>query len=75
METLKIKKENALKAFLSADKGGKTLLSDLFGADIFRSRIEIIDTYEDACKIEGITPLTIEDFKALPEEDRLPPRF
>ena len=55
METLQIKKENALAAFESADEKGKELLLNLFGYPALSLKItDRIKTFEDACKVLGI---------------------
>ena len=47
METLQIKKADALKAYNNTDQKGKTLLSDLFGKELLPAK-ERIKTVEDA---------------------------
>lgn len=55
METIQIKKENALKAYKHADKSGKKLLSTLFGNMFSTGPItDRVKTFEDACEILGI---------------------
>ena len=50
METVNINKENALKAYKSADKKTKELLENLFGKEILSQNImDRIKTFEDAC--------------------------
>jgi hypothetical protein len=71
MQTLQISKANALTAYESATQKQKKLLSDLFGKNVFqKSAIERIKSYEDACEDQNITPLTIDAFSVLPEQDR-----
>lgn len=71
METLKISKANALLAFEGATIKQKSLLSNLFGKQVFlKSAIERIKSYEDACSDIDRQPLTIGDFDFLPEGDR-----
>lgn len=55
MENLQINKDNALKAFSSADESGKSLLKALFGENIFSQKLEDrILTFEDACRENGV---------------------
>lgn len=64
METLNIKKANALCAYNKAEKKGKELLENLFGKDIFSQKItEIVKTFEDACINRGYHPETILPYK------------
>lgn len=71
METLTISKINAIKAYQQAPQDGKKLLSNLFGPGTLDVPVtERIKTYSDACAELGIIPLTEDDFRYLPEEDR-----
>lgn len=57
MSTLQISRANAQKAFDQADKKGKGLLSDLFGADVFNKKItDRVKSFEDACQVLGMNP-------------------
>lgn len=57
METLEIKKQDALKAYENAKNSGKKLLEDLFGKKTFNQNIkERIKTFEDACEALNINP-------------------
>lgn len=57
METLSIKKSNALKAYNNADAKGKVLLEDLIGKEILSQKItDRIKTFEDACADQGKNP-------------------
>lgn len=50
MSTLTIEKKNALTAYKEADDKGKTLLSNLFGKEVFSQKItDRIKTWEDVC--------------------------
>ena len=52
METLKISKTNALKAYNGAKDEGKSLLTDLFGKEVFNQKItDRVKTFEDALTI------------------------
>lgn len=53
METLQIKKADALKAYNNTDQKGKTLLSDLFGKDLLPAK-ERIQSVGDALEFLGI---------------------
>ena len=58
METLEIKKENAIAAYQEADSIGKKMLSKLFGAkNLFASSLERVNSYEDACEVVDIDPI------------------
>ena len=57
METLEIKKKDALKAFSAGDESAKQLLRNLFGAKVFDAKItDRVKTFEDACEIVGEDP-------------------
>jgi hypothetical protein len=71
METLSINKSNAIKAFNEADDKGKTLLTNLFGKNVLSQKItDLVKSYEDACNIKGINPLTLSQFSFLPKEEQ-----
>jgi hypothetical protein len=71
MEELKISKANALRAFGAADKKGKQLLQDLFGKEVLGDKItDRVKSYEDACLVDNLQPVTIENFSFLAECDR-----
>lgn len=56
-EILQITKTNAQAAFKSADSGGKSLLSSLFGKKHFVSdMMELIKSFEDACEFNNTNP-------------------
>jgi hypothetical protein len=62
METISIKKEDALKAYQKAGKELKEVLSALFGTEVLNQKItDRVKTFKDACDIAGIT----EDVRAL----------
>ena len=56
METLQIKKENALKAFNEGCNDVKNVLSNLFGKETFipKNITDRVKTFEDACEVLGI---------------------
>lgn len=56
METLQVFKENAIKAFKSADEKGKKLLSALFGENVLYENImDRVKEFSDACEVKGIS--------------------
>ncbi len=58
MEKLTITRENAVKVYQAAK-----LLSDLLGAGNLDLDItELVGSYEDACRLRGVTPLSLSDF-------------
>ena len=57
MSTLTIEKKNALTAYKEADDKGKTLLSNLFGKEVFSQKItDRIKTWEDVCAEADVDP-------------------
>jgi hypothetical protein len=57
METLEIKKENALTAYKAGGEPEKKLLRNLFGEKTFSEKItDRVKTFEDACEVLGIRP-------------------
>lgn len=55
--TLKISRENAMKAFAQANGNNKQMLSNLFGAEVFSQKItDRVKTFEDACQVLGMHP-------------------
>lgn len=56
MDTLQIKKTDAVNAYNKATVTEKTLLSNLFGKDIFGKITDRIRTFEDACLVTGEDP-------------------
>ncbi|GGC14579.1 hypothetical protein [Dyadobacter sediminis] len=71
MKELKISRDNAIRAFKSADQNGKLLLEALFGQEVLDEKLtERIKTYEDACVLTSIKPLSVLDFLFLPEKDQ-----
>jgi hypothetical protein len=60
METLQISKENAFKAYESANDNGKELLSNLFGKQVFSRKVtDRVKSYEDAVNELGFTPTNL----------------
>jgi hypothetical protein len=56
--TLQQLTENARTAYVNADKGGRKLLTDLFGKEILPTKItDRIRTWEDVCEHLQIDPL------------------
>lgn len=65
MKTLEITKVNALKAFFEADKNGKTLLTNMFGKEVFSLEItDRIKTFEDAWAEIGEDPEEVLPYKS-----------
>ena len=59
-ETISIDKAALIKSYNSADTKGKALLEKLHGKQVFQKSItEQVKTFEDACKLLGITPNTV----------------
>lgn len=55
METLELKKQDALKAYNEGDSRDKSLLERLYGKQTFSQKItDRVKTFEDACKVLGI---------------------
>lgn len=55
--TLPVEKTKAITAFRNADERGKTLLSDLFGKEVFNQKItDRVRSYEDACEVLEMVP-------------------
>jgi hypothetical protein len=60
MKTLEITKENAIKAYKSANTKGRKLLENLFGKqELIEDITERVKTFEDACSIKGISVSSI----------------
>jgi hypothetical protein len=56
MKTIPVYETNVLKAFNKADKKGKELLMEMFGAEMFSQKItDRIKTFEDALEMVGCT--------------------
>lgn len=56
MSQLTVTKESAIKAYNNADDKGKTLLSNLYGQEVFNQNItDRVKSYEDAAIITGKT--------------------
>lgn len=73
MKTLQIDENKAKELFKNASNEFKAMLLDTFGESFFSEKItDRVKTYEDACKVVGIAPLKLSDFKFLPEKDRKP---
>lgn len=62
---------NARKAYYNAPKEVREAIKTLCAPYNFDQDItECINGHEDACEYLGFTPLTVEDFKMYPEQDR-----
>lgn len=71
MSVIVIHTEAARLAYKEADENGKKLLSNLIGKKVLFDRIiDVVDSYEEACQIKGITPLSIDQFSMFPENQR-----
>jgi len=72
MNTLKIKKEDSVKAYKSADKEHRKLLEDLFGKDTFKSCLKIterIKTFDDVLSDNGIDKISFDNSVTTLSED------
>lgn len=56
MSTIEITRENAVRAYSSADASGKKMLKALLGQSFSDNVMERIKTYEDACAELGFDP-------------------
>jgi hypothetical protein len=58
METIAIKKQNAVQAYKCADAKGKELLKNLLGVKFVTEEkvTEVVKTFEDACEVLGLDP-------------------
>lgn len=55
----------------TADKKGREMLEEIYGEEIFKPKHpDLIKSYEESCIFKGITPLTIDQFKIFPEDQR-----
>lgn len=71
MKTVEISLENARTAYNEAGGEIKQTLLKLIGRKVlFDDITEVVKSYEDACEVEGIEPLTVGHFFFLPEQDR-----
>lgn len=72
MKTIELNIEDVRAAYNEAtDEEVKKMLRRVFGKKvIFENIMEAVKSYEDACELDGIQPLSIENFAFLPEEDR-----
>lgn len=58
MNTIEIKKTNAISAWIGADQPGKKLLEDLLGKENVSGNImDMVKSYKDACAVEGTDPI------------------
>lgn len=64
MKNLEITFTNAQKAFKEADEKGKTLLTNMFGKEVFSQKItDRIKSFEDACAEIGEDPIELLPYK------------
>jgi hypothetical protein len=72
-KTLELTDKEALNIYPNAPQELKTILELNWGKPFFSRKItDRINSYYDACSDQGITPLTIDHFNFLPEQDRRP---
>lgn len=72
-KTLELTDKEALGIYQNAPHELKTILELNWGKPFFSKKItDRINGYLDACSDQGITPLTIDHFNFLPEQDRRP---
>lgn len=63
MQQLTISRDNAVRAYQAASPKQKKLLADLLGEENLALDItELVGSYEDACRLRGVTPLSLSDF-------------
>lgn len=68
---LTLTETNARAAYQKASKSKKEWMKEMYPDFNFEGSImDRVKSYEDACREEGITPLTIDDFAHLPKQDR-----
>ena len=66
MQQLTISRDNAVKAYQAGSPKQKKLLEDLFGVENLDLDItELVGSYEDACRLRGVIPLSLSDFAFL----------
>lgn len=66
MQQLTISRDNAVKAYQAGSPKQKKLLEDLFGVENLDLDItEFVGSYQDACRLRGVTPLSLSDFAFL----------
>jgi len=71
MTNLKLSLEKAQEAYKKGDQSIKDFLINAYGEEHFLVDIkDRVQSYEDACREIGITPLTESDFGILPKEDQ-----
>lgn len=71
MSKVEININDAREAYKEASSEIKKTLLKLFGKKVlFESIVDAVQSYEDACEIEGIAPLSISDFNHLPHQER-----
>jgi len=67
MSKVEINVKDAREAYKEASPEIKKTLLKLFGKKVlFESIMDAVQSYEDACEIEGIAPLSVSDFTHLP---------
>lgn len=71
MEKLEVQKESVLKVFNESGTETRQKLTVLFGEKLFQKDVMAsIRSYTDACADQGMEPLALSHFAALPEIDR-----
>lgn len=71
MKYLELELEKAQEAYKSGTKDQQKLLIGLYGEEHFLTDIrERVKDYPSACKVLNISPLTLNHFNFLPEEDQ-----
>lgn len=71
MKTIQTQEQKLLAVYANGDDSIRSALKDLFPDQNFTlSIMDRVKSYEDACAVKGSTPLTIDDFRQFPEEQR-----
>lgn len=60
-----------IEMYQTSDQGVKEVMEAIYGEDLFKpKRPELIKSYEESCIFKGITPLTIDQFGFLPDDQQ-----
>ena len=71
MKTLDVVDQNVLSAYNKGSEQEREFLKRLFPNQDFNQKItDRVKTYEDACEIKGIQPMSIGQFNIFPESQR-----
>lgn len=71
MKTLEAQEQSVLSEYANGDESAKALLKKLFpGQDFNLSIMDRVKSYEDACAIKGVAPLTIASFASFPKNQQ-----